>query len=251
MFSVLLGFFDAPTQKLLMDFCDQCGQINVSCASTKEEWFTLFEQHEYDCFLFSFEKDIMLVRSVIFSLRNHDHHQHTPILLFSTKIEYLITAFVHWRSCECFLLPFDNKKKEALHSLLHYYVSLYKKMHSADRKFCQINTSKGLYNLPYNEILYIESAMKKSIIHLKKEVIHVPCPLYQMQSMIPGNSFVQTHRSFIVNLENVSYIDKSKEPWGIFFFNSDKEAFASRSHKKALLPFFPGAENETTSNNFE
>ncbi|KXL53041.1 LytTr DNA-binding domain protein [Anaerotignum neopropionicum] len=251
MFSVLLGFFDAPTQKLLFDFCDQCGEINVSCASTREEWFALFEQHEYDCFFFSFDKEIMQVRSVIFTLRNHEQHQHTPILLFSTKIEYLITAFVHWRSCECFLLPFDDKKRNALSSLLHYYVGMYKKIHFADRKFCQINTSKCLYNLPYNEILYIESAMKKSIIHLKKEVIYVPSPLYQVRSIIPGNNFVQTHRSFIVNLDNVSYIDKSKEPWGIFFFNSDKEAFASRSHKKSLLPFFPGIDNELSSKKFE
>lgn len=251
MFSILLGFFDAPTQELMKDFCDQCGQINVSCASTKEEWFTLFEQHKYDCFFFSFEKDIMLVRSVIFSLRSHDQYQHTPILLFSTKIEYLITAFVHWRSCECFLLPFDNKKKDALSSLLHYYVSLYKKIHCDDRKFCQINTSKGLYNLPYSDILYIESTMKKSIIHLKNDAIYVPCPLYQVRSMIADKNFVQTHRSFIVNIENVSFVDKSKEPWGIFFFNSDKEAFASRSHKKTLLPFFPGTDDEITSNKLE
>lgn len=251
MFSILLGFFDAPTQEYLVDFCVKCGHIEVSCASTKEEWFTLFEQNEFDCFFFSFEEDIMPVRSVIFSLRNHEQHQHTPILLFSTKIEYLVTAFVHWRSCECFLLPLDNKKKDALTSLLQYYVGMYKKIHSVERKFCQINTPKGLYNLPYSEILYIESTMKKSMIHLRNDVIHVPCPLYQIQRMFSDRNFVQTHRSFIVNLENISYVDKSKEPWGIFFFNSDKEAFVSRSHKKTLLPFFPSGDDDGASNNFD
>ncbi|MDD3395103.1 MAG: LytTR family transcriptional regulator DNA-binding domain-containing protein [Anaerotignum sp.] len=251
MLSILLGFFDAPTQEYLVSFCEKCGQIKLYCASTKEEWFALFEQHEINCFFFSFEEDIMSVRSVIFTLRNYEQHHHTPILLFSTKIEYLITAFVHWRSCECFLMPLDNKKQEALTSLLHYYVGLYGKIHLDSRKFCQIHTSKGIYNLPYSDILYIESTMKKSIIHLKKEVIHVQSPLYQIRSKLTDKNFVQTHRSFIVNLENVSYIDKSKEPWGIFFFNSDKEAFVSRSHKKSLMPFFPESDDEIISNNFD
>ena len=245
MFSILLGFFDAPTRDSLLDFCKKCGQIEVHYASTKDEWFTLFEQREYNCFFFSFEEDIMSVRSVIFALRNNEKHQHTPILLFSTKIEYLVTAFVHWRSCECFLMPLDQKKKDALQSLLQYYVGLYKKIHALERKFCQIDTPKGFYNLPYNAILYIESTMKKSIIHLKDDVIHVPYPLYQAQRIFSDKNFVQTHRSFIVNLENISYIDKTKEPWGIFFFDSDKEAFVSRSHKKSLLLFFPDTDGET------
>ncbi len=245
MFSILLGFFDAPARDFLLDFCKTCGQIEVSYASTKEEWFALFEHQKYNCFFFSFEEDIMSVRSVIFSLRNHEHHLHTPILLFSTKIEYLVTAFVHWRSCECFLMPLDNKKKDALQGLLQYYVGLYKKIHASERKFCQINTPKGLYNLPYSAVLYIESTMKKSMIHLKDEVIHVPYPLYQVRKIFPDKNFVQTHRSFIVNLENIAYIDKSKEPWGIFFFDSDKEAFVSRSHKKTILRHFPNLEEET------
>ncbi|WMI80168.1 LytR/AlgR family response regulator transcription factor [Anaerotignum sp. MB30-C6] len=244
MFSILLGFFDTTTQDFLEDFCKKCHQINVYSASTKEEWFALFEQQEFDCFFFRFEEDLMNVRNVIYSLRSDEQHQHTPIILFSTKIEFLITAFVHWRSCECFLLPFDNEKKEALSSLLHYYVGMYQKMHLAQRKFFQVNTPKGLYNLPYNDILYVESAMKKSIVHLKSDAIHVPYPLYQVRKLIPEKNFVQTHRSFIVNLDNISYVDKSKEPWGIFFFGSDKEAFVSRSHKKTLPPFFQGTDDE-------
>lgn len=248
MFSILLGFFDAPTQEYLQDFCKKCGQLSVSCASTKEEWFALYEQQEFDCFFFRFDEDLLTVRDAIYHLRNCEKHEHTPIILFSTKIEYLITAFVHWRCCECFLMPFDNEKKEALVSLLHYYESMYEKMHSDNQKFCQINTPKGLYNLPYRDILYVESTMKKSIIHLKKDAIHVPYPLYQVRRMISDKSFVQTHRSFIVNLDNISFVDKSKEPWGIFFFDSDKEAFVSRSHKKTLPPFFLGLEEESSNN---
>lgn len=250
MFSILLGFFDAPTLDFLENLCANCGQINVYSASTKEEWFALFERYEFDCFFFRFEEDLADVRNAICSLRDREDYLHTPIVLFSTKIEYLIMAFVHWRSCECFLLPFDNEKKETLDSLLHYYVSMYQKMHFVQRKFCQINTPKGIYNLPYSDILYIESTLKKSIIHLKNDAIHVPCPLYQVREQIADKNFVQTHRSFIVNIQNISYVDKSKEPWGIFFFDSDKEAFVSRSHKKTLSSLFYGCNEENNELNF-
>jgi len=243
MFSILLGFLDAPTQEYLRELCNNCGQISVSHANTQEEWSALFKQQEFDCFFFRFEEDLMTVRNVIYDLRKNEQHKHTPIILFSTKIEYLITAFVHWRSCECFLLPFDNEKKEALSSLLHYYVGMYQKMHLVQNKFCRITTPKEIYNLLYSDILYVESTMKKSIIHMKNDAIHVPLPLYQVRRMIDDDNFVQTHRSFIVNLENISYVDKSKEPWGIFFFDSDKEAFVSRSHKKTLPLFFQGPDD--------
>ncbi|MFV0315079.1 MAG: LytR/AlgR family response regulator transcription factor [Anaerotignum sp.] len=238
MFSILLGFFNTSTQDYLEDFCQTCGEFSIHHASTKDEWYSLFKQHEFDCFFFDFDQNEAIVRDTICTLRNTDQHQHTPILLFSTKIEYLITAFVHWRCCECFLLPFANETKEALSSLLYHYAGLHEKIHLVPHNFFQIDTPKGLHNLPHNDILYIESTMKKSIIHLKNDVIHVPQPLYQVKSLVPDKNFIQIHRSFIVNLNNISHVDKSTEPWSVHFFHSKKEAFVSRSHKKTLPSFF-------------
>ena len=59
--------------------------------------------------------------------------------------------------------------------------------------YCRISTQKAIYKIPYQDILFIESEQKKSVIHL-------------------------THRSFIVNLKNASSIDKSQNPWTISFF---------------------------------
>ncbi len=101
--------------------------------------------------------------------------------------------------------------------------------------FCCINTAKGIYNIPYEDILFVESGQKKSIFHLTRKNLYLPIPLYRIREALPEPRFIQTHRSFIINLKNVAYIDKTKDPWVISFFNSEQKAFVSRSFKKNVM----------------
>lgn len=78
--------------------------------------------------------------------------------------------------------------------------------------YCRISTQKAIYKIPYQDILFIESEQKKSVIHLLKKTICVSVPLYRILEVLPKETFVQTHRSFIVNLKNASSIDKSQNP---------------------------------------
>ena len=51
----------------------------------------------------------------------------------------------------------------------------------------------------------------------------------RLTEQLPADAFLQTHRSFLVNLNHISHIDKSRDPWTISFMGSDKVAFVSRS----------------------
>ena len=100
---------------------------------------------------------------------------------------------------------------------------------------CRISTAKGIYNIPYDDILFVESTLKKSLIHTIHGSITVPIPLYRVREVLSEPLFIQTHRSFIINLKNTSFIDKTKEPWTISFFGSGKTAFVSRSYRKEVM----------------
>lgn len=100
---------------------------------------------------------------------------------------------------------------------------------------CHIATSKGIYKLPLKEILFIESHQKKSILHTKNGMLPLPIPLYRIKTALPAPSFLQTHRSFLVNLQNISYIDKQNDPWTIHFFATEKNAFISRSFRHQVM----------------
>ena len=97
--------------------------------------------------------------------------------------------------------------------------------------FCHITTSKGIYNLPLDDIFFIECHQKKSFVHTKAGVLILPVPLYRLKDALPASLFQQTHRSFLVNLKNISRIDKQKDPWNISFLGYQEHAFISRSFR--------------------
>ena len=100
--------------------------------------------------------------------------------------------------------------------------------------YCHIHTAKCIYNIPLNDILFIESCQKKSLLHTRNESISLPLPLYRMKETLPSSLFLQTHRSFLVNLNSISYIDKQTDPWTIFFFRSEKRAYISRRFRQTF-----------------
>lgn len=112
--------------------------------------------------------------------------------------------------------------------------------HNRQICICLIHTPKSIISLPLDNILFIESREKHSIIHTKTKSIPLSIPLYRILQSLPEGSFLQTHRSFIVNLKKISYIDKSGDPWLIFFHNTQKNAYISRSYRKDFLKMITG-----------
>ena len=100
---------------------------------------------------------------------------------------------------------------------------------------CQIQTPKGIHNIPLNHILFIECSQKRSFIHTNNEIFTVHIPLYRIKEILPSQLFSQTHRSFLVNLNQISHIDKQTDPWTISFFHSEKRAYISRNSRQAIL----------------
>ena len=100
---------------------------------------------------------------------------------------------------------------------------------------CHITTTKGIYNIPLDDILFIESCQKKTIIHLKYGTLPLPLPLYHLKNALPAPLFLQTHRSYIINLNNISYIDKQKDPWVVSFYATKKQAYISRSFRHQVM----------------
>ncbi|MDO4530780.1 MAG: LytTR family DNA-binding domain-containing protein, partial [Bacillota bacterium] len=91
------------------------------------------------------------------------------------------------------------------------------------------------YNVPLEDILFIECRQKKAILHTKTEELTIGVPLYRLGEELPAPHFLQCHRSFLVNLKNIAYLDKHRDPWTIFFFSSKKKAFISRSFRHQVM----------------
>ncbi len=72
-----------------------------------------------------------------------------------------------------------------------------------------IETRQGVHTLPASSIIFIEAQSRKVIIHTQERDFESIHPIQYWQSTLPGNSFFQTHRSFIINLKYVSDFDRT------------------------------------------
>lgn len=104
-----------------------------------------------------------------------------------------------------------------------------------EEEHCRIRTAKQYYDIPYEDILFIESECKKSVIYTKRGRVMVPVPLYRIKQELPEHIFLQTHRSFIVHIENILSIDKMGEAWEISFAGAAKRVPVSRTYRKGFL----------------
>lgn len=239
MFTMLFSNFPETIKKEVKDICINCSQNLILEKNAWENIQPLLDSCSIDCFLFWLDENYPATNRIISRIRQKKKYQHTPMLFFSFKIEYLLSAFVLWKSCEFFFCPLRNEKKEELAALIQHYDEMYQKIHIDSTFHCNISTSKEIFSIPYSDILFVESTMKKSVLHTKTGTHLLPVPLYRVRERLPASFFVQTHRSFIVNTKNIATIDKSKDPWVVTFFGSQKYAYISRNYKKEVPLMFP------------
>ena len=96
-------------------------------------------------------------------------------------------------------------------------------------------TNKGeLYNIPHQEILYIEKSLNDNTSNIvtKSHIYNLRKTIKELEEELSNSiDFFKTHRSCIVNLKNVKHIDFENN---VIFFVNKKIDLISRSNKKAL-----------------
>ena len=241
MFTVLIsGFPESVRQELLLLCPEPCAFV-IPEQMTWKSCVSALKKQTVHCFFFYLDEDYLNVRKIAAGLRSTTEYAYTPILFFSDNIRHILFCTARWKLCELFLLPLSHGRSEMLRGLLQYYVCIYEKIHFPEASYCRLHTPKAIYTFLYSDILFIESSMKKVLIHTKKETLTIPVPLYRMEELLEHRNFIKTHRAFIVNVNNISFVDKTTEPWTISFFQSDELAYASRGYRKnlTLLPEGP------------
>ena len=72
-----------------------------------------------------------------------------------------------------------------------------------------VETKQGVYSFPASQIIAIEAQGRKVIVHTTRQNFDSIHNMNYWLELLPKNSFFQTHRSFIVNLEHVVDFDHS------------------------------------------
>jgi DNA-binding LytR/AlgR family response regulator len=73
-----------------------------------------------------------------------------------------------------------------------------------------VKSDKKLYALDADEILYLEGLGDYIKIHLSDEQLVVHDTLKDFLASLPGEAFMRIHKSYVVNLEKISFIEGNR-----------------------------------------
>lgn len=93
-------------------------------------------------------------------------------------------------------------------------------------------SSKAQINVPLHDILYFETSQTahKLILRTKTERLEFYAKISDVEQM--SDKFYQCHRSFLINLDNISRVDKSSQ---LVYFDNGETCLVSRLKMKTLL----------------
>lgn len=72
-----------------------------------------------------------------------------------------------------------------------------------------VETKQGVYTLPASSIIAVEAQGRKVIVHTQERDFQSIHTMQYWVSSLPGNSFFQTHRSFIINFKYINDFDRT------------------------------------------
>lgn len=104
------------------------------------------------------------------------------------------------------------------------------------QKIC-LATSEGLEMIALDNILFLKSASNYTTIKRanEKELI-VAKTLKDFEGILPADTFMRVHTSYIINLTKVTkYL---KQDGGVIVLNDGTEVLVGRSYKETLLKYF-------------
>lgn len=150
--------------------------------------------------------------------------EHPPLVIFTTAypefalegfeldvVDYLVKPF----SFERFLRAV-NKALERLKAL-----SNQKDLRS---DFVVVKSDKKIYKVSFDSIQFIQSVGDYLRLVTDRQVIIIHDTLKNMVSVLPGDRFIRIHKSYLVNLMHIVYVDgnqvnmgRDKLPIGAFY----------------------------------
>lgn len=98
----------------------------------------------------------------------------------------------------------EDVKAEELQVALKYCIGEQNRC----RPYFTVKTRDSLKRIKYGDILYFESNQRKISLHTSKQIIEFYGKLNDVEALLPMDSFVRTHQSYIINMERISELDK-------------------------------------------
>ncbi|HZY37403.1 MAG TPA: LytTR family DNA-binding domain-containing protein [Mucilaginibacter sp.] len=218
---------DEPVARsIIRNYCEQLSFLNViaECGNALEAKEILTTQ-KIDLLFLDIHMPVLNGVSFLNTLR------HPPQVIFTTAYqEHAVTAF-DLAACDYLLKPFSlerfiiavDKAKEKQHPAFPG-----NEQSKPDCSFF-IKAEGKLHQVFYNDCLYAEAQGNYTKVVTAHTSILTKKPFSALTALLPGDLFVRTHRSFIINKAHIRYIEGNR------VFITDKEIPLATAYRDSFL----------------
>jgi DNA-binding LytR/AlgR family response regulator len=144
--------------------------------------------------------------------------KHPPLIIFTTAYqEYAVQAF-DLSACDYLLKPFTlerfiqavAKVKERLTAQPANASSVIPATTSSERDHLFVRAEGQLHKVVFHDLLYAEAQSNYTKIITTENILLTKSSFSAFIAQLPGDLFIQVHRSFIVNLRRISRIEGNR-----------------------------------------
>lgn len=147
-----------------------------------------------------------------------------PVIFATAYSDYAVKAF-ELGAVDYLLKPFDPDRVAQAMERLHASASPAPAMPRLDK--LPLNCNKKIIFLSSEDIIYIETSGRGSVIHTRQGDYDSSVPIGNLEQRLAGHSFFRIHKSFLVNLEYVN---------AIFPWQKGSYAMSMNGFEKEILP---------------
>ena len=152
----------------------------------------------------------------------------SPIIIVTSHEEFKHVGYTG----KILMLNFISKNQE-LEKDLYDSLEVALEINMSNKSLCYTNKGE-IYHIPYQDILYIEKNLNDNICNVvtKNSIYSIRKTIIDLEKKLSDDiNFVKTHRSCIVNIKNIKFVDFENN---IITFVNKEIDLLSRSHKKNL-----------------
>lgn len=210
---------ELPAIRIMERFVDQTPWLDLlGSFSVPEEALSFLKEQEVDLLLLDIQMPGMTGLELLEKL------QQNQLIIFTTAFaDYALQGF-EWAAVDYLLKPiaYDRFLRAATRAL-----KLQGKV--AEDGHLSLRADRRLYRVPKEEILYIQAYGDYLKIQTEDRLYNPKMALQALEQKLGDNRFLRVHRSWLVNLKKVTYME------GNHLLIGDQKVPVSESYKEKVL----------------
>ncbi|MBP2002260.1 two-component system LytT family response regulator [Paenibacillus shirakamiensis] len=211
--NILIVEDDPYITKLLLSCIDEIdGSIRVITATKSGEAWSIACKDQIDLFILDIQLSDYKGTTLAHQLRIMAPYSYTPILFATALAGNELTAF---REIKCYGFLIKPFTKDEVISVLTDTIRYSQHLTYEQKHTLRIEQKSHIFEYELQQIVYIESFGKNLELHLRNSKDQTSSErisglsLKKMLELLGSSSFVQCHKSYIINTSYITRIDKT------------------------------------------